>query len=411
MGRQRSRANWGLRGLLLGLAAAAVAYVVMSAWWQARNTPYELGDLILPRLVDILVVAWFFWIGSAIGSFLNVVAWRVPRGRSINGWSHCPWCATRLAAQDNWPVFGWIALRGRCRTCRLPISPRYPIVELSVGLTITALGWAEVYSGGENLPWREPTGSDAPLSVPLIGADMIAIGIYHAVAIAGSWALGLVRFDDHRLPRSLVTWVLALVILPMLLWPPLMIVPWQAAVPENWRPGGVLNAVMRLITSLVAAAVVGRSMTRYLCPTADPKLDPTGRGTGRSLDLIAMLCVPALVVGWQAFLTVALIAVAIAAVLMRRWGLRRDGLAWLGVSLPIATTVQIVFWRLLEEWPYAPGVGSPPWVILAAAGLILIVPAWLRTAPQRQEETSATRESPFHPDTNRESAVRSEESD
>lgn len=396
MGRRRRRANWRLRGLLLGLMAAALVYVALSAWLQSHSTPYGVRDLLLPRTGDVLVIAWFFWIGSAIGSFLNVVAWRVPRGKSINGLSHCPWCDTRLSARDNWPVFGWIALRGRCRTCRLPISPRYPIVEFCVGLTITALGWFEIYSGGANLPWVGPAADDDPLSVPMIGPEIIAMGLYHTVAIAGSWALGLVRFDGHRLPRGLVTWVFAMAILPMLLWPPLMVVPWQAAVPENWYPAGLLNAVMRLLTAVVAAAVVGRSMTRYLCPSADLKLDPTGRGTGRAIDLIAMLCVPAIVVGWQAFLTVVLLAVAIATVLKRRWGLARDGLAWLGVALPAATVAQIVLWRRLEAWTYVPGAGASPWVILAAAGLILIAPAWLRErpAPVEAPENEASHTTP-----------------
>ena len=69
----------------------------------------------------------------------------MPRGQSINGRSHCPRCLTQLKARDNFPVFGWLALRGRCRTCRLPISPRYPIVEAVVGLSLTAVAVAEVY--------------------------------------------------------------------------------------------------------------------------------------------------------------------------------------------------------------------------------------------------------------------------
>ncbi len=68
--------------------------------------------------------------GATIGSFLNVVVYRLPRRESlVRPGSHCPGCGTAIKAYDNVPVLGWLWLRGRCRSCRIPISPRYPIVE------------------------------------------------------------------------------------------------------------------------------------------------------------------------------------------------------------------------------------------------------------------------------------------
>jgi len=68
--------------------------------------------------------------GLAVGSFLNVVIYRLPRHESlVTPGSHCPGCGTAIKAYDNVPVFGWLALRGHCRTCKTWISPRYPIVE------------------------------------------------------------------------------------------------------------------------------------------------------------------------------------------------------------------------------------------------------------------------------------------
>jgi leader peptidase (prepilin peptidase)/N-methyltransferase len=68
--------------------------------------------------------------GLLIGSFLNVVAWRLPRGESlVKPRSKCPGCATQLKAYDNIPVFSWLVLRGRCRGCSEKISARYPVVE------------------------------------------------------------------------------------------------------------------------------------------------------------------------------------------------------------------------------------------------------------------------------------------
>ena len=68
--------------------------------------------------------------GLLIGSFLNVVAWRLPRGESlVKPRSKCPGCDTQLKAYDNIPLFSWLVLRGRCRNCKTSISARYPIVE------------------------------------------------------------------------------------------------------------------------------------------------------------------------------------------------------------------------------------------------------------------------------------------
>jgi leader peptidase (prepilin peptidase)/N-methyltransferase len=68
--------------------------------------------------------------GLLIGSFLNVVAWRLPRGESlVKPRSKCPGCQTQLKAYDNIPVFSWLVLRGKCRGCGEKISARYPVVE------------------------------------------------------------------------------------------------------------------------------------------------------------------------------------------------------------------------------------------------------------------------------------------
>jgi leader peptidase (prepilin peptidase)/N-methyltransferase len=73
--------------------------------------------------------------GLLIGSFLNVVIWRLPRGESVSSpASHCPSCDITISPRDNVPVMSWLLLRGRCRHCDARISPRYPAVELLTGL-------------------------------------------------------------------------------------------------------------------------------------------------------------------------------------------------------------------------------------------------------------------------------------
>jgi leader peptidase (prepilin peptidase) / N-methyltransferase len=80
----------------------------------------------------MLLIGLCFLFGLAIGSFLNVVIYRVPRHQSIvSPRSACPRCATPIRERDNVPVVSWLILRGKCRTCREPISLRYPLIELT----------------------------------------------------------------------------------------------------------------------------------------------------------------------------------------------------------------------------------------------------------------------------------------
>ena len=94
-----------------------------------------------------LVVAGLY--GLAIGSFLNVVIWRLPRGQSINTptWSYCPTCEHRLGTLDLFPVFSYLALGAKCRYCKQPISARYPGVELLTGVLFALVAWYEFQAG------------------------------------------------------------------------------------------------------------------------------------------------------------------------------------------------------------------------------------------------------------------------
>jgi leader peptidase (prepilin peptidase)/N-methyltransferase len=79
--------------------------------------------------------------GAIIGSFLNVVAYRLPRHESlVSPGSHCPHCGGHVKPYDNIPIISWLLLRGHCRTCAAPISPRYPLVEaLTAALCVGAV--------------------------------------------------------------------------------------------------------------------------------------------------------------------------------------------------------------------------------------------------------------------------------
>ena len=131
--------------------------------------------------------------GSLIGSFLNVVIFRVPAGRSIvSPPSACGTCGSRVRPFDNLPVVSWLMLRGKCRDCRAPISARYPLVELGTGLFFAAVTWYVLSTLARG------TGGFAEI---VATALVLAAFLYFA---AISVALALIDLDTHRLPNSIV---------------------------------------------------------------------------------------------------------------------------------------------------------------------------------------------------------------
>jgi len=140
--------------------------------------------VVVPVLVGVL--------GAAIGSFLNVVIHRVPRGISVvTPPSACPQCATPIRPGDNIPVLSWLLLRARCRACSAPIAPRYAVVEL-----VTAL----VFAGLAAL--AAPTILTAPTAAASAAAvlELVALLWFAGIAIA----LTAIDLDTHRLPDRIV---------------------------------------------------------------------------------------------------------------------------------------------------------------------------------------------------------------
>jgi leader peptidase (prepilin peptidase)/N-methyltransferase len=166
--------------------------------------------------------------GLIIGSFLNVVIWRLPRGENLSHpGSHCPRCEHPIRAYDNIPVLSWLVLRGRCRDCGNPISARYPLVEAFTGITFALTALVVGYS---------------VLLIPMLW--FVAAGI----------ALAMIDIDVKRLPNSLVLMSWAVVGAELTV---------TAAVNDAWGSlagaglGGVSMGVAYLLLALVYPAGMG----------------------------------------------------------------------------------------------------------------------------------------------------------
>jgi leader peptidase (prepilin peptidase)/N-methyltransferase len=178
----------------------------------------------MPPLGVLIVLCAVF--GLAVGSFLNVVIYRVPRHESVvSPPSACPTCGTAIAARDNVPVISWLLLRGRCRHCHSPISPQYPLVELATAALFAGLAarfgydWAlpaylALFAGLLALSWIDvermllPKAIVYPLLVMTAGLLLIPADVYNmwhsywvAWAFAGGWFVGffMLNFASPRL--------------------------------------------------------------------------------------------------------------------------------------------------------------------------------------------------------------------
>jgi leader peptidase (prepilin peptidase)/N-methyltransferase len=90
-------------------------------------------------LTVVIIIVFFFLLGTIVGSFLNVCITRIPEDISIvTPGSRCPRCGTPIKPYDNVPVFAWLWLRGKCRACRASISVMYPLIEMATGLLFVA---------------------------------------------------------------------------------------------------------------------------------------------------------------------------------------------------------------------------------------------------------------------------------
>ena len=161
--------------------------------------------------MDAVWIIFLFALGACVGSFLNVVIYRVPRGESIAfPGSHCPSCGRGIKWFDNIPLLSWLALRGKCRSCKAPISPRYLVVEF-----ITAVLVAGLYVCYYVLRLRE--GADT-------FEDTWPVFLAHAMLICGLLACSAVDIEHWIVPLE-VCWVVSIIGAAC-----------AAASPHSWMP-------------------------------------------------------------------------------------------------------------------------------------------------------------------------------
>lgn len=149
-------------------------------------------------MIDVVLIIFVFALGACVGSFLNVVIYRMPRGESIVfPSSHCPKCGRGIHWYDNVPIFSWLILRGKCRFCGVKISPQYILVEAFTGLLLVGL-----YVAYFVLHVRGPGDMDFVQAWPMF--------IAHAALLCGLLACSVVDIRYYLVPLP-VMWTVAII--------------------------------------------------------------------------------------------------------------------------------------------------------------------------------------------------------
>ncbi len=175
-------------------------------------------------------------LGLAIGSFLNVVIWRLPRGENLAvPPSACPRCGSGITWYDNIPVLSWLILRAKCRNCKNLISARYPLVEVITGVVFGLIGW-------------KFTSSVLTLDDLLIFTPFLYLG---AIGVA----LSFIDLDTQKLPNKIV--LPAYMILPVLL----LGATWAMSQPYTWMvralAGGAILYVFYFMLCIIGGMGFG----------------------------------------------------------------------------------------------------------------------------------------------------------
>lgn len=286
-------------------------------------------------LIELMILLWLLALGGAIGSFLNVVAYRLPLGISlVEPRSHCPQCKHPIRWHDNIPVLGWLMLKGHCRDCGLPIAGRYAIVEAIAAGLFVLMGVAECLTWGANLPSRPMAVADGFIAPPLGVGELTGILLYHLLLLSTVLAAALLEYDGQRVSWRVSLPALIVGFAAPLIWPHLHPVPVSRGL-EGWVAG--------LVDGLAGAAA-GTAWGLVV----EYELDEI-RDFGRA----AVWTCAGLVLGWQAAIAVGIGTTAVyLLVLSLRLvfpGDKKPG--WLA-ALGLTTVFWLLVWSpVANRWP------------------------------------------------------------
>jgi leader peptidase (prepilin peptidase)/N-methyltransferase len=252
----------------------------------------EFRDPLLPLwamelLAKIFIYVWLFCVGATVGSFLNVVVYRLPRGKNLAyPGSFCPRCGHPIRGYDNIPIVSWLALRGSCRDCGRSISARYFVVELLVATTFLLVLAAEHFFPPIALGF-----TTRRLLSPHDGVAFWSMYFLHVALVTTLNAAVLIRVDGFRVPARMYLPVLAAGMVLPIIWPEIRSVPaFSMQSWTGWRVG-LIDGLAGLAAGFLVASI--GSVWRWQATGHWPMFAP-----------IALASSIGAVLGWQRTLVV-----------------------------------------------------------------------------------------------------------
>lgn len=283
-------------------------------------------------------IFWFFFFGASFGSFLNVIAWRLPRGGTLLGSSYCESCNTKLKMRDNFPIFGWLWLRGKCRTCEVEISGRYLIVEVISAIAIGTLALVEMIGAGANL--FQPTNSVMfSFQRFVISPEPRFIGYFlmHSCLIFILMTTGLVSLQQQRIPRNIFYFGFFISIITAICWP--LAIPFTHTHQEITSINSMFASVLPMLCGLGSGGILGILSTQLLMKKNSRELP----------EFTILMALTGSFLGWQATVVAGCLT-GMMLLIIRIFSKERSAteLLWLSVIITIFT---FRFWMgWFENW-------------------------------------------------------------
>ncbi|QDU63911.1 Leader peptidase PppA [Planctomycetes bacterium Pan216] len=326
-------------------------------------------------IAEGMTLLWFFFLGASVGSFINVVAYRWPRGISISmGKSSCPHCEQRIAWYDNVPVLSWLQLKGACRKCDKTIPARYIVVELVMGSIFLSFFFLELIGGGAIGHSRFEFTYVSLFNVLLIDKRIILyIFLFHGLLMAFLMTMVLIRVEGKAISPRLVILGMVFGFWALLYFPDLQPYSVEGLSARRWGVGWGADKARPILVNAYEACygmVVGGLMGLLLAQSKGAG----GKESALRTGAIAMLSSVGLALGWQAA-----IAVSVASSLLLLVA-RLVGFIWhainripLAIYLFVMTYAQIAAWRWLTKIWWWPGPESPHIVFTLGVGVVALV--------------------------------------
>jgi len=369
------RLAWGI--VLLGtfvymVVVPTVGYII-EATRKPTGTGHVLTDMTIAETIRLhsvsgIVMLTFLAMGASIGSFLNVVIYRLPRRKPLL-WppSSCASCGTRIAGKDNIPIFGWILLGGHCRTCRAPLSMRYPLIEAIVAAVFVLFYYVELLSGGGNLPVRMQNLYRGIVWILLYTKwDLVSLYFFHLFALSSLLAWGMINWDRFIVPRWSVIKAIALVILLAAIFPTLMPVKIKLGVPSMAAYTSALTSLSGCLLGLVVGFQLRRLFPMSRVSTTDDtestqfESDRYGQASGSPItasDAVASLGMIGAALGPTTVLSITLLTTSVMLLMQGCCSLRRVAL-----KMPVTIVIFGVAVGYLAAWEQIESIVAGWWL-------------------------------------------------